>query len=186
MDATATKTCPLCCETINAKARKCPHCLHFQNKLTMICFHPLTATIPMALSIIAFAMLMDKLFAPGEDFEAHRGQIRVLQSTMQFGERTIALPAGAGASTSGPTVAVVGTVENDSGIPWKNAVIEARFFDKDHKLIDARQETVYEDVLTPGQPNAFKVSMQREFSADKYASHEVRVVYAHDARRFFP
>lgn len=180
MNEVPTKTCPLCCEIINAKARKCPHCQHFQNKWTLIAYHPLVAVIPMMLGIGAFGVFMNRLFAPGENFEAHRAQIQVVQSAMEFGAR-----AASQSAPPGPTVAVVGTIRNDSGITWKEVIIGAEFFDKDHKLIDARQERDYGLVAAPGQPCAFKVSMPREFSADKYVSCEVNVVSAREARGIF-
>ncbi len=178
MNEAATKTCPLCCETINAKARKCPHCQHFQNKWTLLAYHPLVAMAPMLVVIIGFAVFMQRIFDRGEDFDAHGSQIRVLQSAMEFGE-SLAKSAGAPAT---PTVAVVGTIQNDSGIAWKDVIIEVQFFDKDHKLIDTKQDYPYSHTLPKDEQSAFKVSMQREFSPEKYASSEVRVVSARDAR----
>lgn len=180
MDETTTKLCPICCEQINAQARKCPHCQHFQNKWTLLAYHPAVAVAPMILAFVACGVFLTRVFSPGEDFESHRAQIHVAESAMQFGERPAAQSAPA------PTVAVVGTIQNDSGITWKDAVIEVEYFDKDHKLIDARQQRDYTEVLAPGQPCAFKISMTRDFSADKYASYEVRVVSARDGRGFFP
>jgi hypothetical protein len=180
MDEITTKICPLCCERINLKARKCPHCQHFQNKWVLMAYHPAVAIAPMTLVLIVSFFLLIRAISPGEDFESHRAQIHVVQSAMQFGEHP------GTQSLSGPIVAVVGTVRNDSGITWKDAIIEVKFFDKDHNLIDAKQQRDYSEVVLPGQTCAFKVSMSRDFSADKYVSYEVNVVSARDGRGIFP
>lgn len=146
MEEIETKVCPLCRERINAKAKKCPHCQHFQNKWTLLAHHPAFAIAPMLLLFVVCSYLLQKALNPGEDFESHRAQIHVVQSAMEFGERSTPQSAPA------PTVAVVGTIQNDSGITWKDAVIGVQFFDKDHKLIDARQERDFSEVWRPGNP----------------------------------
>lgn len=180
METVSMKTCPLCREQIDAAARKCPRCQYYQNRWTMLACHPMTAAGIITLVMVIMSYSFNRIFSHGEDFEPHRVQIHVVQSTMEFGERTAS-------KTTGPTVAVVGTIQNDSGITWKDAVIEVQFFDKGHKLIDAAQQSSFMAVvLTSGAPNAFKVSMPREFDPGLYASHEVRVVSARDARGFLP
>ena len=40
-----TKTCRMCCMEIAAAAKKCPFCHHWQNKFSMITFHPAFAVL---------------------------------------------------------------------------------------------------------------------------------------------
>ena len=174
LDENSTKACPLCCERINAKARKCPHCQHFQNKRTLLAYHPAVAIAPLAIMMAACLLMLTRALDPGESFQAHIQQVHVLHYDMQFGELK-----------NGPTVTVVGTIENDSKIAWKEGVIEVRFYDKDHKLADVKQQRDYMGVLPTGI-SAFKVSMPREFAPEKYVSCEVGVIWAHDAHRIFP
>ena len=117
--------------------------------------------------------LLSRAIDRGESFEAFSSQVHVTHSELQLGE----LPAG-------PTVAVVGTIHNDSNIAWKDLTIEVQFFDKSHKLIDTKQRRDYLLSLPPKNNCAFKVSQPREFTLADYASHEVRVVGAHDAKGF--
>jgi hypothetical protein len=142
------------------------------SKTSGLCWHIIRWSV--------FVIFLGRIFNPGEDFEFHRSQIHVVQSAMQFGERGVAQ------SPPAPTVTVVGTIQNDSAITWKDAILEAQFFDRDRKLIDAKQQRDYSEVLTTGAPCAFKVSMPREFDAGKYVSYEIRVVSARDGRGIFP
>jgi len=144
LDEKSTKACPLCCELINANARKCPHCQHFQNKWTLLAYHPAVAITPMGILIVASMLFLAHSFDPGESFDAYRGKIHLLHYDMQFGELK-----------NGPTVTVVGTIQNDSNIVWKENVVEVQFFDKDHKLTDAKQQQNYMGILPTGI-SAFK------------------------------
>src|SRR5260221_9373320 len=104
----AKKTCKICCMEIPKAARKCPYCHHFQNRLSMLMFHPLFAvlfgSIPLAIMLIIFTTI----FETGKDYDGYRDQIVVTDSQLVFGD-----------TKSGPTVAVIGTIKNTSPISWK-------------------------------------------------------------------
>ena len=117
--------------------------------------------------------LLSRAIDQGQGFESYRSQIHVTHSELELGE----LP-------NGPTAAVVGTIHNDSNVGWKDLTIEVQFFDKAHKLIDAKQQRGYALSLPPKDNCAFKVSQPREFNSTDYASHEVRVLSARDAKGF--
>jgi hypothetical protein len=168
-----TKTCPLCCEPVRPAARKCPHCQHYLNKWVLAAYHPLIAMSPMLLVFGVGFYLLSRAIDRGQSFEAFRSQVHITHSELQLGE----LPAG-------PTVAVVGTIHNDSNVAWKELTIEVQFFDKSHKLIDTKQRQDYSLALPPKDNCAFKISQPREFNLADYASHEVRVITAKDAKGF--
>ncbi len=65
MDEIPTKACPLCCERIHAKARKCPHCQHFQNKWTLLAYHPLAAVTPLMMALVISFAFLTRVFNPG-------------------------------------------------------------------------------------------------------------------------
>ncbi len=173
MTEAESKTCPLCCEPVRPAARKCPHCHHYLNKWVLAAYHPLIAISPMLLAFGVGFYLLSRVLDRGQSFEAFRSQVLISHSELQFG----GLPAG-------PTVAVVGTLHNESNVAWKDLTIEVRFFDKSHKLIDTKQRQDYWLMLPPKGDSAFKVSQPREFDAANYASYEARIVTARDAKGF--
>jgi len=175
MNEAETKTCPLCCEPVRPAARKCPHCHHYLNKWVLAAYHPLIAISPMLLMFGIGFYLLSRALDRGESFEAFRSQVHITHSELQMGELR-----------EGPTVAVVGTIHNDSAIAWKDMTIEVQFFDKSHKLIDTKQRRDYLLSLPPKEDCAFKVSQPREFNLADYASHEVRIISARDAKGFLP
>ena len=126
--------------------------------------------IAFALVIYALTRFMDR----GESFDSYRSQVHVTHSELEFGD----LPS------KGPTVAVVGTIHNDSHVAWKDINIEVQFFDKAHKLIDTKQTRDYSGSLQPKDNGAFKVSQPREFNQADYASYEVRILDAKDRNGF--
>lgn len=174
MNEAESKTCPLCCEPVRPAARKCPHCLHYLNKWVLAAYHPLIAISPMFLTFGVGFYLLSRAIDRGQSFDAFRSQVAITQSELQFGE----LPAG-------PTVAVIGTLHNETNVAWKDLTFEVQFFDKSHKLIDTKQRQDYGSALPAKSNCAFKVSQPREFNAADYASYEVRVVTAKDAKGFF-
>ena len=169
MNDSSTKSCPLCCEQVSPKARKCPHCQHFLTKWALIAYHPLVAMLPV---IILFSFI-PIVFDQGKDFEEFRSQVHISHSELQFGDLHNA-----------PTVAVIGTLKNDSKISWKDLTLEVKYFDKTHKLIDTKQSRDYFLMLRSKDSCAFKVSQPREFNSEDYASYEIQIVGAHDSRGF--
>ncbi len=175
MNEAESKTCPLCCETVRPAARKCPHCQHYLNKWVLIANHPLIAVSPMILVFAIGGYFLARVLDRGERFDSHRSQVHITHSELQLGELR-----------AGPTVAVVGTIQNESNVAWKTITLEVQFFDKSHKLIDTKQSKQWsDDLFLPAKGNcAFKVSQPREFNPTDYASYDIRVVEAHDAHGF--
>jgi len=84
------KICKMCFKEISDKAKKCPYCQHWQNKWSLITFHPLFAMIPMIIMLGIFLTLwgglFEKIFDPGEPFSKHKNSIIIEQTKMKFGQ----------------------------------------------------------------------------------------------------
>jgi hypothetical protein len=166
-----TKTCPMCCSEIPEAARKCAQCHHFQSRAVMLLFHPATAGIVFALPMIVLFIVMAKIFERGEPFELYQGQIVVTNTEVAFGEMK-----------NGPTVAVLGEIQNQSAVPWEEINLHAHFTDASGRTIDVASEEKYSYHLPANATSPFKLSFRREFPETNYARHTVRVRSAKDAR----
>jgi hypothetical protein len=167
----AQKTCKMCCMEIPKDARKCPHCHHFQNRLSMILFHPafavLGACIPLAGMLIVFSTIFDQ----GENYQHYKDQIEITDSEIALGE-----------TKSGATVAVIGTIRNKSPVPWKEIQFHAEFLDAQGRRTDVGEREDGSFYLPANGMSSFKVSFRREFPETNYVKHTVRVATAKDAR----
>jgi hypothetical protein len=172
MDAPLTmKTCKMCCMEISQQARKCPHCHHFQNRWSMVMFHPAFAACFAILPMIAMLIVFATLFDRGEDYETYRSQILITDSQIVFGD-----------TKSGATVAVIGNITNASQISWTEIQFHVDFLDAAGKRADVGQREEYSFRLPAGQATSFKVSFRREFSETNYVTPVVRVVSAKDVK----
>ena len=172
MDAPlAKKTCKICCMEIPQQARKCPYCHHFQNRWSMVMFHPafalLFASLPLAAMLTAFAMIFDT----GENYETYKNQIIIADTRIAFGD-----------TKSSATVAVIGTIKNTSQVSWKDITFHADFLDAADKRVDVGEREDYTFRLPAGQTSSFKLSFRREFPETNYVKTVVRVVGAKDVR----
>ena len=75
MDEGAKKTCKMCCMEIPLEARKCPHFQHFQTRAALLVYHPVSAVLLATLPVIAFLIVMARLFDQGEDYQEYKDQI---------------------------------------------------------------------------------------------------------------
>ena len=170
-DLSTTKTCKMCCTEIPQQARKCPHCHHFQNRWTMVMFHPAFAVcftfLPLAIMMIAFGSIFDR----GKDFETYKDQISISDSQIVFGE-----------TKTGAIVAVIGTIQNTSQVSWKEIQFHIDFLDAKGNRVDvgAKEESSLQ--LPAGGTCSFKVSFRREFPEINYVKPVVCVVAAKDVR----
>jgi hypothetical protein len=179
MDQDQSKTCKMCFQQIDARARKCPYCHHWQSRWASLTAPgspgmALIVLVPIFLGLALMGWFFERMFDRGKDFQAYRGEIEVVQSEVKFGQ-----------DKDGPTVAVVGVVRNNSNVTWKEVQFAVQFFDKEKKLVDAAQKHEYFFVFPATDRCAFKVSFGREFPESQYVTHEVRVVSAKDSRARF-
>jgi len=160
----------MCCMEIPAEARKCPHCHHFQNRLSMLMFNPGVAMLVVVIPFVAILMMFATAFDRGENYESYKDQIIVTDSQLAFGD-----------TKSGATVAVIGTNKNTSPISWKEIQFHVEFLDATGKRSDvgAREDNGFR--LPANGTSSFKVSFRREFPETNYVKQIVRVVAAKDA-----
>jgi len=156
---------------IPQQARKCPCCHHFQNRWTMLMFHPGfavgLATLPMAATMIVFSSIFD----PGQDYEIYKDQIIISDSQISLGETKL-----------DATVAVIGTIRNASQVSWRDVQFHVDFLDGTSRRIDVGAREDHSFRLPAGETSSFKVSFRREFSATNYVKAVVRITGAKDAR----
>lgn len=175
MEEMTSKICKMCYKEIDSRAKKCPHCHHWQNKISMIVWNPAFAVflvmIPYVAVFIFIGTAFKGMFDQGEDFTSYRNQITISEPELKFGE-----------TSCGPTVVVMGKMTNNSSLSWKDVQLEVRFYDKNEKLVDTDQKEKYSFVVPANDVSTFKVSIPREFPEDQYTSSEVRILSASDAR----
>jgi hypothetical protein len=170
-DTLAQKKCKMCYMEIPQQSRKCPYCHHFQNRWSMVIFHPASAVffacLPMAVMLIAFATLFDT----GEKYEIYKNQITITDTQIALGD-----------TKSGATVAVIGLIKNTSRVSWKEILFHVDFLDAAGKRVDVGEREDYNFRLPAGETSSFKVSFRREFSETNYVQPVVRIVGAKDER----
>ena len=175
-----TKICPFCAETIKSAAMFCPHCRFSQPRTKWSLRNPqflqsVTSVICAAAifgAIIGLVYFLQHLIGPKRDFAPYRNQIAVVSSEKSFKM-----------FGSNPTVFVVGAITNQSDFAWKNVGLEARFFDKDGKLIDVIQasDSSYSGVvILPHAEAGFKIQSKAAKTESEYATHKVFVGTAKD------
>lgn len=181
MEATETKTCKLCKLEIPAEARKCPHCLHWQNKFAFTnpaIFTPVIM-LGMLFPIFASIQMMASYRDQGEQYEDHKGVLKVKDCDFSFYSQKCC--KGTDKKPS-PYVKVCGLVENSSDITWRAVFIEVTFYDKEGKIVDSTQRAGYDTIVPAHKSAAFSYSFYQKFPKDRYAKLKVQVVdaYEHD------
>jgi hypothetical protein len=167
------KICPHCAETIKAAAKVCPHCRYWQKRWSL--YNPqMLATVWIIICIGAMGGLgafFDKVFGPKEQFATYRDDIAVASS--QFSHRI---------SASNLMNTVVGTLTNRSEFTWKEVSVEAQFFDKSGRQIDAIPSRDFGSLaVLPHGEVAFKIEGQASRPEADYNSYKAVVRWAKDA-----
>jgi len=134
--------------------------------------------LTMTACLIGFGTLYDKTFGPKEQFATYRNKIDIVNS--QFSQRV---------ANSNLLVTVVGTLTNYSEVGWKDVGVEAQFFDKAGKLIDAITVNAsdYRGVtILPHGETAFKIEGKASHPAADYETNKLNVRWAKDVDALFP
>jgi hypothetical protein len=156
---------------IPEQARKCPYCHHFQNRWSMIMFHPAIAVLFASLPLAIMLIVVSSVFDTGENYEAYKDQIVITDSQIAFGD-----------TKTSATVAVIGSIKNISQVPWKEIQFHVDFLNATGQRADVGEREDYTFRLPAGETSSFKVSFRREFPETNYVKPIVRIVGAKDAR----
>jgi hypothetical protein len=116
------------------------------------------------------AIMFRNAFGSGTAFAGYRALLVPVQTEMAWGE-----------SDKGPVIAVVGSVQNNSRIPWKEIQIEVRFMDQQGRLMDVGTGSV-SAAVEPGSERSFKVEVYPYLPKERYASYKVFIRGATDGR----
>lgn len=155
------------------EARKCPHCNQWLGK-AMVLIYASAIIIPLVF-LAFFAIWPFSALRAGSDPAELVSHIAVVGSSFRF--------STAGESTY---VTTVGTVRNDSeDIAVDDIYIEVQYFNSESALIDAKGAEQYGLVLLPGSEAAFRVQVRASSPESEYASHQVFIRSAKEARRLF-
>jgi len=158
---------------INAAAKVCPHCRHWQKKWSLQ--NPNVAvglwTLICLVVLSCLGAFFEKMNGLKEQFADYRNEIVVLTSDMSTR-----------ASGSNSYITVVGTLTNTSKIGWRNVSVEAQFFDRSGKLIDAiTADADYRGVtVLPHGSAAFKIETKAASPVSAYSTHKACVRWAKD------
>lgn len=174
MEDSNLKLCKMCYQKIDLRARKCPFCHHWQNRIDSVLFHPAIAVLPFAFVFIIVPLMMRSMFDPGESFDKYKDQVKITNSQMVFGQ-----------TDCGQNLVILGTFKNNSDVSWKDIQLEARFFDHEGRLIDTGQKNEYFYILQENSEAPFKFSMKKEFPTEKYVTYSISVLNAKDAKAMF-
>ena len=137
----------------------------------MVLCNPATAVLVVSLMAIGLLLIRLTAFDTGEEYESYSDQIVSTDSQVAFGD-----------TRSGATVAVIGTIQNRSPVPWKGIHFHVDFFDAQGSRTDVGEREEYAVRLPSNSSTSFKVSFRREFPQTNYVKHTVRVISAKDAR----
>jgi len=179
VEAEPTKVCPLCAEMIKSAAKVCPHCRHWQKR-----WSTRNPEVSVALSMVmmfgvlaGFSIFFERIFGPKQDFGPYRDKVSVVSS--QFNHRT---------NNNVLFNTVVGTITNRTEVAWKDVGVEAQFFDKAGKQIDAitvNTSDYLSVVVLPHGEAAFKIEGKAARPEPDYDSYKVTIRWARDARALF-
>ena len=173
MDDTDRAPCPKCSKPVRFTARKCPFCLAPLGKQTWWKKPKFVVATFYALGLIYFSRLMYlHEHRPVYFFENYAQNVKIASSEMRFetkGGRHI--------------VTILGTIRNDTDIPWEHLTYVARCFDKNGKLIDtiADNRTGLHTTLSAHHEQAFRVQGEANRPISEYASHKVALEGAMDS-----
>ena len=178
----AVGSCRWCGEHMHSQAWRCPHCRMWQSRLQGLYMFPvlsplliipgLAATWAVPLMLMLSPVMSE--FEKGAPFADYHDQLRVVGSAMFTGYRE-----------GDPVIAVVGTLRNDTEVPWWALSLEVQFMDHDGKLVDVIREHLGWRTLLPAGQLAFRADMVAELPLGKYAAYEVFVRSGLEARRLF-
>jgi len=173
MEQETAQLCPMCREPVHPEARKCRSCGHRLGAIgRLMPFLAILAMLGAGYVVVSIMLDVPSPFQPKASPSEVLKQLTVVHSSVRFSEQGECA-----------FVSTVGTLRNEStGIAAKDVYLEVRYFDADGVLIDAEGAEQYGLVLLPGAEAAFSVRGRASSDRTDYASHQVGLVSAEQAR----
>jgi len=169
MAETITKTCPICYSTVDARAKKCPHC-H-----SLLGFYKVVVPAMVVFGIVGvFGFLALLVWAASPRYRYLRndvaGSIKVVSSKHYF----------APSSNNGKTTVIIGSLSNAADQTLGSIEVEARFYNKENELIDLVSDS-YVGPVGPHEEAPFKITESANIHLPEvdYATHKVIVKHAY-------
>jgi hypothetical protein len=160
-----TKSCIACFETIDARARKCPHCHQVQTKVANAVNLPAVSAVALAICFVLvgwFAYVIVQLgHKEGFNSQLESGPARV----------RIATPDGH------TTVSCFAPIRNKSDLPWERPSLQAEYFNGKKDLIDV-QHSRESFSLYPRLTAQVRLSGAPISDTSDYASCKITVIDA--------
>jgi len=160
-----TKSCLVCFESIDARARRCHHCREIQSKATALAHHPAVLT---AFLILVALLLLWLAYSVTRTVQqpSFAGKLVVAASTLKVSR-----------VEEQPRLSCMAPVRNsDSGI-WSGVSLQAEFLDAQGKVIDVHHGRG-DFKLFPGMEATARVSGAANAASDEYASCRVTILNA--------
>jgi hypothetical protein len=163
-----TKNCIACFETINAQARKCPHCHQVQNKVANAINLPAVSAAALAILLLVLGWLvyMISQFWHQEKFN----------SQLESGQATVRISTLDGHTT----VSCFAPIRNKSNVPWDRPSLQAEYFNGKRDLIDV-QHSKESFSLYPWLTAKVRLSGSPVSETSEYASCSITVIDANFA-----
>ena len=170
------KECPSCCEQINAKAIKCPHCQAWQSKWrydqSNLKHQLIFITTLLAVFGVAYTGLIGSMFGSG-DFDDNKNLIKIENSNFNYAVKDC-----------GARISIIGSIQNDSEITWKDIYFEVQFFNDKNELIDTISENEYDLLLLPTESTSFKITGAADKEKSSYDHHKIIIKSAREGGLF--
>lgn len=173
MEQETAQLCPMCRDTVHAEARRCSSCGHWLGVRGRL-MYVLAILVMVGAGYVVVSIMLDlpSAFQPNASPAEVLEHLTVVESSIRFT-----------AQGECDFVSTVGTIRNQStDIAAEDVYVEVRYFDADGVLIDAEGAKQYGLILLPGTEAAFSVRGRASSERSDYASHQVRVVSAEQAR----
>jgi hypothetical protein len=171
MAETATKTCPICYSTVDARAKKCPHCHSLLGVYKVVV--PAMVIVEV-LGVFGFLAILIWAVSPGPRHAPNNlaGNLKVVSSKHYF----------APSSNDGKNAVIIGSLTNTGNQALNLIEIEARFFSKQNELIDLFTE-FHTDPLPPHEETPFKMNESTNIHLPEadYATHKLIIKRAYAA-----
>ncbi|MBU0533799.1 MAG: FxLYD domain-containing protein [Candidatus Omnitrophica bacterium] len=173
MDEKQMKECKSCYQQIDSRAKRCPHCHHWQTKFSVFIHHPLSGFI---YGFLFIAIMFTAIYFIGKKVE----------KSFDYTYRDFSQDSGLIIKShhewfpTEDSFNVVGVVANTGSDAWGSINIEVELFDKEGKFVYECSEYI-RGTLRPGEEENFVVDCSGCDKAPipKFDHYEIKITNAY-------